>query len=160
MCSIMAAPYCAFVRDTVMIATLDDVTSRKKTSAPTAEQLAANELVRRAREHGLSLTGRDGVQLAGLQLLSKSPLLLRWGVTYWLCELNGVAEQQQPRRHTAILGARLSRSCRTSARPTVTGNARGHAVLLCVATAGHVVGFCRARAARAGIQLAITTDGQ
>jgi hypothetical protein len=36
-----------------MTATLDGVTS-KKNSEPTAEQLAAEEMVRRAREQGLS----------------------------------------------------------------------------------------------------------
>jgi putative transposase len=43
-----------------MTATLDDV-SRKIRQEPTAEQLAAEELVRRAREQGLSLTGPDGL---------------------------------------------------------------------------------------------------
>jgi putative transposase len=42
-----------------MSATLEDVT--KKKPQPTAEQLAAEELVRRAREQGLSLTGPDGL---------------------------------------------------------------------------------------------------
>ena len=42
-----------------MDATLEDVTNKKP--EPTAEQLAAEELVRRAREQGLSLTGPDGL---------------------------------------------------------------------------------------------------
>src|SRR5580658_4021707 len=42
-----------------MNATLEDVT--KKKPEPTAEQVAAEELVRRAREQGLSLTGPDGL---------------------------------------------------------------------------------------------------
>jgi putative transposase len=42
-----------------MSATLEDV-ARKKPE-PSAEQLAAEELVRRAREQGLSLTGPDGL---------------------------------------------------------------------------------------------------
>jgi transposase-like protein len=42
-----------------MSATLETVT--KKKPEPTAEQLAAEELVRRAREQGLSLTGPDGL---------------------------------------------------------------------------------------------------
>ena len=42
-----------------MSATLEDVT--KKRPEPSAEQLAAEELVRRAREQGLSLTGPDGL---------------------------------------------------------------------------------------------------
>jgi putative transposase len=43
-----------------MTATLDDVT-RKTKPEPTAEQRAAEELVARAREQGLSLTGPDGL---------------------------------------------------------------------------------------------------
>jgi putative transposase len=43
----------------VMTETLETVT--KKKPEPTAEQVAAEELVRRAREQGLSLTGPDGL---------------------------------------------------------------------------------------------------
>ena len=42
-----------------MSATLETVT--KKEPEPTDEQVAAEELVRRAREQGLSLTGPDGL---------------------------------------------------------------------------------------------------
>jgi putative transposase len=42
-----------------MSATLENVT--KKKPEPTAEQVAAEELVRRARDQGLSLTGPDGL---------------------------------------------------------------------------------------------------
>jgi putative transposase len=52
-----------------MAATLDDVTKKTK-PGPTAEQLAAEELVRRAREQGLSLTGPDGL----LKQLTKTVL--------------------------------------------------------------------------------------
>jgi putative transposase len=52
-----------------MTATLDDVT-KKIRPEPTAEQLAAEELVRRAREQGLSLTGPDGL----LKQLTKTVL--------------------------------------------------------------------------------------
>jgi transposase-like protein len=52
-----------------MTATLDDVT-KKKTTEPTAEARAAEELVRRAREQGLSLTGPDGL----LKQLTKTVL--------------------------------------------------------------------------------------
>jgi putative transposase len=52
-----------------MTATLDDV-SKKIKQEPTAEQLAAEELVRRARERGLSLTGPDGL----LKQLTKTVL--------------------------------------------------------------------------------------
>jgi transposase-like protein len=51
-----------------MDATLEDVTDKKP--EPTAEQLAAEELVRRAREQGLSLTGPDGL----LKQLTKTVL--------------------------------------------------------------------------------------
>ena len=43
-----------------MNATLEDVT-KKKRPEPTAEEVAAQELVRQAREQGLSLTGPDGL---------------------------------------------------------------------------------------------------
>jgi putative transposase len=52
-----------------MTATLDDVTKKSKRE-PTAEELAAEELVRRAREQGLSLTGPDGL----LKQLTKTVL--------------------------------------------------------------------------------------
>ena len=44
-----------------MTATLDDVTPRNKRPDPSAEELAATELVRLAKEQGLSLTGPDGL---------------------------------------------------------------------------------------------------
>src|ERR1700743_1362356 len=46
--------------DGMMTATLDDV-AKKKQAEQSAEQQAAVELVRRAREQGLSLTGPDGL---------------------------------------------------------------------------------------------------
>ena len=52
-----------------MTATLNDV-SKKIKQEPTAEQVAAEELVRRAREQGLSLTGPDGL----LRQLTKTVL--------------------------------------------------------------------------------------
>ncbi len=45
----------------VMTATLNDVTARKKKPEPSAEEQAAAELVRMAKEQGLSLTGPDGL---------------------------------------------------------------------------------------------------
>jgi len=46
-----------------MTATLDDVATRKRKDKPepTAEQKLAEELVARAREQGVSLTGPDGL---------------------------------------------------------------------------------------------------
>jgi putative transposase len=52
-----------------MTATLNGVT-KKKTDVQSAEQLAAIELVRQAREQGLSLTGPDGL----LKQLTKTVL--------------------------------------------------------------------------------------
>ena len=42
-----------------MTATLDDVTKKKAKAEPSAQEQVAEELVRRAREQGLSLTGPD-----------------------------------------------------------------------------------------------------
>jgi putative transposase len=55
-----------------MTATLDDVATRKRKGKPepTAEEKVAEELVRRAREQGLSLTGPDGL----LKQLTKTVL--------------------------------------------------------------------------------------
>src|SRR5215218_6210868 len=53
-----------------MTATLDDVTARKKRPEPSAEAKAAVELVRLAKEQGLSLTGPDGL----LKQLTKAVL--------------------------------------------------------------------------------------
>jgi putative transposase len=53
-----------------MTATLGDVPKRKEKPEPTAEQRVAEELVRRAREQGLSLTGPDGL----LRQLTKTVL--------------------------------------------------------------------------------------
>jgi putative transposase len=52
-----------------MTATLDDVTKKTKRE-PTPEERAAEEMVRRAREQGLSLTGPDGL----LKQLTKTVL--------------------------------------------------------------------------------------
>ena len=53
-----------------MTATLDGVTKKKDKPEPTAEQKVAEELVARAREQGLSLTGPDGL----LKQLTKTVL--------------------------------------------------------------------------------------
>jgi putative transposase len=53
-----------------MTATLDDVTKKKEPADRSAEQEAATELVRLAKERGLSLTGPDGL----LKQLTKSVL--------------------------------------------------------------------------------------
>ena len=45
----------------MMTATLNDVTKKKEPAEQSAEQQAATELVRLARERGLSLTGPDGL---------------------------------------------------------------------------------------------------
>ncbi|WP_223874878.1 hypothetical protein [Salinispora oceanensis] len=48
-----------------MTATLNDQTGRNKRPEPTAEAKAAVELVRAAKEQGLSLTGPDGLLKRG-----------------------------------------------------------------------------------------------
>ena len=48
-------------RGAVMSATLDGVKKMKVKAEPSAEERVAEELVRRAREQGLSLTGPDGL---------------------------------------------------------------------------------------------------
>ncbi|KAB1948782.1 hypothetical protein F8271_02115 [Micromonospora sp. ALFpr18c] len=53
-----------------MTATLNDQTGRKKRAEPSAEAKAAAELVRAAKEQGLSLTGPDGL----LKQLTKTVL--------------------------------------------------------------------------------------
>src|SRR5437763_16872406 len=53
-----------------MTATLDDVTPRKNKPEPSAEEQDAAELVRLAKEQGLSLTGTDGL----LKQLTKTVL--------------------------------------------------------------------------------------
>src|SRR5215471_12697956 len=53
-----------------MTATLDDVTRKKERPEPTAEQKLAEELVARAREQGVSLTGPGGL----LKQLTKTVL--------------------------------------------------------------------------------------
>ena len=53
-----------------MTATLDDVTKKKAKPEPTDAEKVAEELVRRAREQGLSLTGPDGL----LKQLTKTVL--------------------------------------------------------------------------------------
>ena len=53
-----------------MTGTLDRVTARKKRPEPTAEEAAARELVRQAKEQGLSLTGPGGL----LKQLTKTVL--------------------------------------------------------------------------------------
>lgn len=44
-----------------MMTTLETVATRKKKTEPTAEEAAAVELVRMAKEQGVSLTGPDGL---------------------------------------------------------------------------------------------------
>jgi hypothetical protein len=65
-----AEPTCSARKAAVVTATLDDVTPRKKKAEPSAEEQAAAELVRLAREQGLSLTGPDGL----LKQLTKTVL--------------------------------------------------------------------------------------
>ena len=89
-----------------MTATLDDVTKKVKPE-PSAEQLAAEELVRQAREQGLSLTGPDGL----LKQLTKTVLetALNQELTEHLGHEKhgqaGTEARQHPQRHPAEDGA-------------------------------------------------------
>jgi putative transposase len=76
-----------------MTATLDDVTKKIKPE-PTAEQLAAEELVRRARQQGLSLTGPDGL----LKQLTKT--VLETALNQELTEHLGHEKHGQPAPET------------------------------------------------------------
>src|SRR3984885_12903010 len=71
-----------------MNATLEDVTRKKQ--EPTAEELAGEEMVRRAREQGLSLTGPDGL----LKQLTKT--VLETALTQELTEHLGHERHGQP----------------------------------------------------------------
>jgi hypothetical protein len=75
-----------------MTATLDDVTKRK-TTEPTAEARAAEELVRRAREQGLSLTGPEGL----LKQLTKT--VLETALSEELTEHLGVLPGEEAAAH-------------------------------------------------------------
>jgi putative transposase len=72
-----------------MTATLDDVTKKSKRE-PTAEEKVAEELVRRAREQGLSLTGPDGL----LKQLTKT--VLETALNQELTEHLGHERHRQP----------------------------------------------------------------
>src|SRR3954469_19743212 len=96
-----------------MTATLDGVT--KKKAEPTAEQAAALELVRLAKEQGLSLTGPDGL----LKQLTKT--VLETSLNEEMTEHLGHEEarpgrrrdRQYPQRHEVEDGAdRAQRSGR------------------------------------------------
>jgi putative transposase len=63
----------------VMTTTLDDVTTRKKKPEPSAEEQAAVELVRLAKEQGLSLTGPDGLLKQLTKTVSSSTVSLTMG---------------------------------------------------------------------------------
>ena len=82
-----------------MTATLDDVTKKIKPE-PSAEQLAAEDLVRRAREQGLSLTGPDGL----LKQLTKT--VLETALNQELTEHLGHEKHGQPESGNVRNGTR------------------------------------------------------
>jgi putative transposase len=82
-----------------MTATLDDVT-RKSKREPTAEERAAEEMVARAREQGLSLTGPDGL----LKQLTKA--VLETALNQELTEHLGHEKHGQPVAGNVRNGAR------------------------------------------------------
>ena len=73
-----------------MTATLGDVPKKKQKPEPTPEQRVAEELVRRAREQGLSLTGPDGL----LKQLTKT--VLETALNQELTEHLGHEKHSQP----------------------------------------------------------------
>jgi hypothetical protein len=89
-----------------MTATLDGVT-RKTKPEPTAEERATEEMVRLAHEHGLSLTGPDGL----LKQLTKAVLetALNQELTEYLGHAKhgpvGAGERERPQWHPAEDGA-------------------------------------------------------
>jgi len=82
-----------------MTATLDDVTKKSKRE-PTAEERAAEEMVARAREQGLSLTGPDGL----LKQLTKT--VLETALNQELTEHLGHEKHGQPAAGNVRNGAR------------------------------------------------------
>ena len=90
-----------------MTATLDDVTPKKKPAEPSAEQQAAAELVRLAKEQGLSLTGPDGLlkQLTKTVLETALNEELTEHLGYEKHDPAGAGVGQHPQRHPAEDGA-------------------------------------------------------
>src|SRR5215475_7604855 len=83
-----------------MTATLDAVTRKKERPEPSAEQRAAEDLVARAREQGLSLTGPDGL----LKQLTKT--VLETALNQEMTEHLGYEKHGQPVAGNVRNGAR------------------------------------------------------
>jgi putative transposase len=94
----------------VMTATLDDVT-KKKAAEESAEQQAARELVRMARERGLSLTGPDGL----LKQLTKTVIETALG--------EEMTEHLGHQKHGEPVGGNIRNGTRSK---TVLTEASGH----------------------------------
>ena len=104
-----------------MTATLDAVASKKKDKPePTAEQLAAEDLVRRAREQGLSLTGPDGL----LKQLTKT--VLETALDQELTEHLGHEKHGQPDPQTGnVRNGTRPKTVLTEQRPGADRRAAG-----------------------------------
>ena len=97
--------------------TLDAMSAKKKKPEPSAEETAAKELVRLAREQGLSLTGPDGL----LKQFTKS--VLETALNEEMTEHLGHEKNRVP-------GGRESTNVRNGTRPkTVLTEATGHVQL-------------------------------
>ena len=109
-----------------MTATLNDVTKKKEPSEESAEQQAAAELVRLAKEQGLSLTGPDGL----LKQLTKTVLeaALHEEMTehlgYEKHDPAGAGTGQHPQRHPVQDGADRGERSRWDRRAAATVPAR------------------------------------
>ncbi len=100
----------------MMMTTLNDMTAKKKPE-PSAEEIAARELVRLAKEQGLSLTGPDGL----LKQFTKS--VLETALNEEMTEHLGHEKNRAP-------GAREATNVRNGARPkTVLTHASGQVEL-------------------------------
>jgi putative transposase len=84
--------------------TLDVVTTTKKKPEPSAEELAAKELVRVAKEQGLSLTGTDG-------------LLRQFTKSVFEAALNEEVTEHLGHEKNRVPGARESTNVRNGTRP-------------------------------------------
>jgi Transposase, Mutator family len=90
-----------------MTATLNVVTKKKEPSEESAEQQAATELVRLAREQGLSLTGPDGLlkQLTKTVLETALAEEMTEHLGYEKHDPAGCRDGEHPQRHPGQDGA-------------------------------------------------------
>ena len=105
-----------------MTTTLDSVAARKKDKPePTAEQKLAEELVARAREQGVSLTGPDGL----LKQLTKT--VIETAVNEEMTEHLGYEKHDPAGAGTGNI-RNGTRARRCSPRPAARSRSRCHAI--------------------------------